>query len=638
MGLPETGRSAPERSFISHNDIARFVKRYFWTIALSILAMLSLAILYLLTTVPIYTAHAQILIDPKIPQALRQQTGETVFALDGAQVESEIAVLRSEKIASSLIEQLNLLDDPEFTGEDADSASAPPPAEPAAAKKDGASTEPAKKSPDKFVIARRAMAQFANNLDVRRSGLSYAIDVSFSSRDPDKAARIANATAETYIRDQLTTRAQAAAQGSEWLEGRIDQIRKQMNEAARRVQEFRAKRDYRLPAVRDRDGPRDAPSRGAAAAETGKAEAEPVKINTLEELESTAATYRKIYESFLQAYTESVQRQSYPVSNARVITLATRPLSKSYPRTTLVLAFAMVVGGLAGTGISLIRHSLDRSVRQGRQIRDEIGVECLGQVPRLGMMVSEPFLLRLERFAWSLVRKPKQPSPLSGYREVLDAPFSRFSDGLRAVKASVALASKTRPMRCIGITSALPREGKSTVASNFAALYSVAGTKTLLIDADVRNPSLSRDLAPHATSGLVDILADGSEPEKSIVRIDGGGLDLLPASNERQVLDSGALLGSREFKQLLTDLLKTYDMIVVDMPPIEPLVDGLALSSQLDGVIILAEWGETPLPLLADTVHALRKSHAKILGAVLTKVSIHVSELAGYRARGYTVQ
>src|SRR5690606_17845406 len=112
------------------------------------------------------------------------------------------------------------------------------------------------------------------------------------------------------------------------------------------------------------------------------------------------------------------------------------------------------------------------SVRQGRQIRDEIGVECLGQIPRLGVMVSEPFLLRLERFAWSLIRKPEQPSALSGYREVLDAPFSRFSDGLRAVKASVALASKTRPMRCIGITSALPREGKSTVASNLAALYS----------------------------------------------------------------------------------------------------------------------------------------------------------------------
>lgn len=636
MGIPESARSAPERSFISHNDIARFVKRYFWTIAASILVTLSAAILYLLTTTPIYTARAQILIDPKIPQVLRQQTGEAVFALDSAQVESEIAVLRSENIAASLIDQLHLLDDSEFTGKDE-----PPAAKQSAGsitgKKDATDAAPAKQPPVDFATKRRAMATLANNLDVRRAGLSYAIDVYYSSRDPAKAAKIANATAETYISDQLTTRAQAAAQGSNWLEGRIDKLRKQMNDAALMVQGFRAKRDYRFAPKRDMpddsattSGPRGTAAPAAPAANT--------QSNTLEELESTAATYRKIYESFLQAYTESVQRQSYPVSNARVITPATRPLSKSYPRTGLVLAFAIMAGLLAGTGISLIRHSLDRSVRQNREIRDEIGVECLGQVPRLGLMVSEPILLRLKRFLWSLVRKPEQPPALSGYREVLDAPFSRFSDGLRAVKAAIALASKTRPMRSIGITSALPREGKSTISSNLAALYSVAGTKALLIDADVRNSSLSRDLAPHATSGLVEILTDGTDVQSSIVRIDGVGLDLLPASGERQVLDSSSLLGSADLKKLLTDLQKTYDIIIIDMPPIEPLVDGLALSSQLDGVIVLAEWGETPLPLLADTVHSLRKSHAKILGAVLTKVAMHASELAGYRARGYMLQ
>jgi capsular exopolysaccharide synthesis family protein len=634
MGIPETGRSAPERSFISHNDIARFVKRYFWTIATSVLATLSAAILYLLTTTPIYTARTQILIDPKIPQVLRQQTGDAVFALDSAQVESEIAVLRSEKIATSVIEQLHLLNDPEFIGDDAETTAKQ--ATPTANKK-GAAGETPQKTPANFVTMRRAMSQLEGNLDVRRAGLSYAMDVYYSSRDPEKAAKIANAMAETYIRDQLTTRAEAAAQGSQWLEGRIDQLRKQMNDAALMVQEFRARRDYRF--VPKRETPAQGPAAQQGQQNQGNAaEGTRKEANTLEELESTAATYRKIYESFLQAYTESVQRQSYPVSNARIITPATRPLTKSYPRTTLVLAFAIVAGLLAGTGISLIRHSLDRSVRQSREIREEIGLECLGQIPRIGMMVSEPILLRLKRFLLSLVRKPEQPSPAGGYREVLDAPFSRFSDGLRAVKASVALASKTRPMRSIGITSALPREGKSTIASNLAALYSVAGTKTLLVDADVRNSSLSRELAPHATSGLVDILTDGIDAKSAIVRIDGAGLDLLPASGERQVLDSSSLLGSHELKQLLTELQKSYDIIVVDMPPIEPLVDGLALGSQLDGVIILAEWGETPLPLLADTVHSLRKSHAKILGAVLTKVAMHVSQLAGYRARGYTLQ
>ncbi len=160
---------------------------------------------------------------------------------------------------------------------------------------------------------RNAFARFAGGLAVRRVGLSYSIEVMFSATSPELAAKIANATANAYIAEQIGARAQSARQGGLWLEERIDHLRKQMNAAALQAQEFRAKRDYRI------SGPRG----GAVDPKAGTLEdSGSNRPNTLEELDSTAQTYRRIYESYLMAYTESVQKQSYPVSNARIITAA----------------------------------------------------------------------------------------------------------------------------------------------------------------------------------------------------------------------------------------------------------------------------------------------------------------------------
>jgi uncharacterized protein involved in exopolysaccharide biosynthesis len=162
-----------------------------------------------------------------------------------------------------------------------------------------------------------------------------------------RAARLANAFMRAYIDDQISVRAEAARQGSDWLEKRINALRLQMNESALKVQEFKARRDYSIlgrPASGDR-----APE--ANAAPKGFAE-------TLEELESTAMTYRRMFESALQAFTEAEQRQSYPVSNARVITAATPPTGHSYPRRRQTLVIAAMAGLIFGLGLALLREGL----------------------------------------------------------------------------------------------------------------------------------------------------------------------------------------------------------------------------------------------------------------------------------------
>ena len=139
------------------------------------------------------------------------------------------------------------------------------------------------------------LAIFQSKLGVNRVSVSYVIEISFTSRDPEKAARIANATADAYVREQLLSKIAAMEQGNEWLEARLNELRRKLNAATQAAQAFRARHDYSIP--------EGAPTDRTAI--TGEAGADKFEAPTLEELEATADTYRKLYGSVLEAFTSS---------------------------------------------------------------------------------------------------------------------------------------------------------------------------------------------------------------------------------------------------------------------------------------------------------------------------------------------
>jgi uncharacterized protein involved in exopolysaccharide biosynthesis len=300
--------------FVSLQHMLQFFRENVATIAAPVAIALAAMIVYLALTQPIYRADAQLLIDGHSPQLFGEQFGETGSRLDNASVESQLAILRSEQLALSVLKKTDL----------------PAP-----------SHAPKSSAPDPSQI-RQAVKTFQDGLRVRRMGIAYVIEVSFYSIDREEAERFADATIEAYIDDQVTSRGRAARQGSKWLEERIDELRVQMNATALKMQEFKAKRDYRII------------SKGEGGLSPEQQATVPTKpaTNTLEELESTASTYRKIYESYLQAYTESVQRQSYPLTNARIIARAIAV--QSHPRVFLLLLVALAAGATIGLGIALI--------------------------------------------------------------------------------------------------------------------------------------------------------------------------------------------------------------------------------------------------------------------------------------------
>ena len=337
-------------------DVIDFVYRYFKLIAATTLVGIAIAVGYMLTAASLYTAQGQLLIDVKVLHLATEQWREAGQVLDSAQIESQIAVLRSEPVAQSVVRHLNLQNDPAFLAAAAPSSGASGSTAPASASTTDGDTAEA----ERLMLA-TALVQ--NGLGIRRLGYSYVLEVSYTAPDPAFAARVANAYMQAYIDDQISMRAGAARHGSEWLEKRIGLLRLQMNEAALKVQEFKARRDYSII------------GRGPTGEGAEEAKAVPRKgiTETIEELEATAMTYRRMFESALQAFTEAEQRQSYAVDTARIIATAKPPTGKSYPKRKQALLVAIVLGMALGFGIALMREGwlfVAASRTRRRQLQD----------------------------------------------------------------------------------------------------------------------------------------------------------------------------------------------------------------------------------------------------------------------------
>lgn len=180
--------------------------------------------------------------------------------------------------------------------------------------------------------------------------------------------------------------------------------------------------------------------------------------------------------------------------------------------------------------------------------------------------------------------------------------------------------------RCIAITSATSNDGKSTVALNLAQSFAAAQKKTLLIDADMRNPSLHKALQLSNARGLSDVLRDGTDV--LVIRLENmPNLYLLPSG--RRPYDPSHLLGSEEMGHFLHAMREHFDMIIIDTPPVLPVSDAAMLSKHTDGMIIVVRYGVTYEGGAVRTRRALALANANLLGIVLNDIPVRISRQYG---------
>ena len=718
--------------YLTLRDVVAFGRRNLLLIALFTAAAVALAVYYVVTATPAYTATVRLYIDPEqVRIASSSSTGDD--NLGASEIESQVEIVRSEAIAASVIRDFDLARNPLFLEEPSIVQRARawartlllPPRPEEELTRDG--------------LLERAMNVFYSRLSVHRVGQSYVIQISYRSRDPVRAARIANATARAYIEASLAAKSGAAERGSRWLETRLAELSEKAKAAAASVAAFRAENELfeastiasleqqqlsgistqllearsqsaehaarlatidkllaasdlaevtvgdvlRNPTIArlrgeivaartahreavERYGADSPPARTAARAadelstgirdELGRIRqsydadlkvsrtrersvaAELARIKAvsgersqahveLAELESRANTYRRVYETVLQQFEAAVQKASFPVSDARIVTPATVPFSKSHPKSGLVVAMAAVLGAMSGLGVALIRQSLDRRIGGAGRLLREARVTLLGGVPRTRRVP------RVVPVPAGAAATPTHGADAPTHR--VDTPTHRveaapggagrspFLHALRGVKASVDLALPETGARVIGVTSMLPGEGRTTLAGHLALLYAAEGARTLLVEADPDGRSfLQPARAGRRETSLTHRPARGPDAYGAgSVATSGRTLEVRPAA----ALAPGgpaalALPGLALLKPQLRALRERHDMIVLDLPALERTADTRALSAQLDGLVVVCRYRKVKIDALVAALAGFGAARRKLLGVVVNRV------------------
>jgi succinoglycan biosynthesis transport protein ExoP len=363
----------------------------------------------------------------------------------------------------------------------------------------------------------------------------------------------------------------------------------------------------------------------------------------LHNLQSSAQTYRALYDNFLQRYMESVQQQSFPVTDARLITQATRPLGKSAPRSSLILTLAAMGGLILGAAVGLLRDISDRVFRTTGQVEDRLQADCISVVP---LVKGLPLAKAAPKFPLSPEEQAAGFAAFSGQGfisrdqsllwTIVDSPFSRFAEAIRAIKVAADLGKVVKETKVIGITSSLPNEGKSTVATALAELISHGGGRAILVDCDLRNPSLTRKLAPTAHAGLLDLIAGKAFLEDVICIEPATGLSFLPAVIHTRLAHTSEILASVATRKVFEKLRETYDYVIVDLSPLAPVVDVRAMTHLVDSFVFVVEWGRTKIDVAEHALGGARGVYENLLGIVLNKADMNVfGRYESYRGNYY---
>lgn len=327
----------------------------------------------------------------------------------------------------------------------------------------------------------------------------------------------------------------------------------------------------------------------------------------LAELERQAQAEKSLYENFLNRSKELAQ-MDFAQTDARIISPAEVPLSPSKPKKVLVVLAAIVLGSMLGVGLIMMLEALDSGFRTVGQLETQLGVAPLGLLGEL----------------------PHGENPA---HYVLDKPTGAFTEGVRAVRTAMQFANPDKPAQVVMVTSTVPQEGKSLFAISLAQLSAHGGAKVLLVDGDLRRPSVSKQLELKPKAGLAEVLVDKAKLKDVLLKMEKSDLHVLPSLPNTQF--SQELLSSQKMRDLLADWRKHYDLIVIDSPPVMAVADSITLAGLSDALVFMVRWGSTPRTLVANAVRQLRNCHVQITGCVLSRVDLEKQFAYGYGDYGY---
>ncbi|HZF75432.1 MAG TPA: polysaccharide biosynthesis tyrosine autokinase [Acetobacteraceae bacterium] len=696
-------------------------RRRNWLIA-CILVFPIIAVVAAYNITPRYTASTTVMFEPQEYAARELQSILRDESTTDAVLASQVEIIKSLSVARRIVRQFELTERPEFAWwlrdrDRADSvlfrardalAGAFASFLPGVA--EAVAPRPIAEPPPPELAEIQAAEAVQGVMDVQVVRNSRVLQIRFTSRDNQLAAGAANLAAELYIADQLESKFNAVRRANDWLDGRIAQLRQEVQRNEAQIAEIRsssgltrgvnaaigteqisrlnqdltearnqlAGAEARLSAARNAGGGADltalgsanlvqqraardearrefdrlsavlggghpdvraAASRLAAAeravgAETGRvvqaldaevragrarvqsletslreqetrlnrAQGAEIRLNALER--ETEAS-RSLLRAVLERSQSTISQTAIERPDGRILSPATVPGVPSFPKLSLFLAAALLLGTMFGLLLVWFLENADSTIRTGDESRAVLGLPCIALVPML-----KRGILGRHRVEDYVARKPLSP----------------FSESMRTLRAALWLGAD--PPRIVVVTAARPGEGKTTTAISLSRSAAMNGERVLLIDCDVRQPAIGRAFRAENAAGVTDLLL-GQATYEDIVRRDHlTGLDYIPAGAAE--VHSLGLFMSEAMAELLDRVRRDYDLVVLDAPPALAMADARVVSRLADATLLCVKWRDTPRSVVRNSLALLEDAKARVVGVALTQVDAKVHRRSGY--------
>lgn len=666
--------------------------RRFWIFVIVFALILGSAVAYANLAPRKYTSIATALIEPRHGDPVQQTAGAADQAPTSDVIDTQILSFDSPQLSARVVQALGLLDDPQFGG------AAPAQAVP---------LTPAQERERLTTAAGRLRGTVA----IRRAGQTALLQIAATTVSPTQSARIANEYVTQYLRTIAEANARAAVQMNQQINGRLDQLRREAEQADAALQAYKiahglmsaegatlaeqessalntqvqqqradlaekqsrlatarqqlrsggggsdvssvlssgtigalrnaeAESSRNLAQLRARYGPRhpsveqeekrlaDVQSKIQAESDRilssmqGEVNVASSKLSALQsgegqarsklaanaqaqvgfmELQRKDDAARTVYEAFLNKSRGTAARDGIEQPLASRASTAIPATAPSSPNVRLIYLIGLLGALVASTLAVATAEFLDSGIKTKADVERRLGARYLGSIPDLESTLDG-------------LRATEAPPEY-----IVSHPLSTFAEALRNLRASVTLRGNRRP-KVIAVTSALPREGKTTTALCLARTLALSGASTVLVDCDVRRHSASDALLGDREGRLLEVLAGDLPVEQALLRDESTDLQILGTSRAPQ--GGRDLLASDLVTALLNDLRGRFEYVVIDTAPVLGIADARLVASLADAVLLLARWRHTSLRAADTALDLLIGARAKVYGVALTQVDI----------------
>jgi capsular exopolysaccharide synthesis family protein len=337
----------------------------------------------------------------------------------------------------------------------------------------------------------------------------------------------------------------------------------------------------------------------------------PDKERQLARLTREADSLLGIYNFLLEKRHEAAIARESVFNNVRIVDMPVLPTTRASPNLLVNMLVGAFLAVLASLATAFFAEYLDRSIKTPEELEEISGLPLFAALPAFRSIRSR----ELRRMKSQMV--------------TIEKPHSVLAEGYRSLRANIRFAEFETPVRTFAITSAVLGEGKTTTSLNLAVVMAQAGSKVIVVDADMRRPASHVHLNGSLQPGITDILKTGVDWRQVVRRVEGvENLSVIHAGKKPE--NPGAILDSARFGTLLKELKENFDYVIFDVPPVLAVADAASFFRQLDAVFLLVQWRRCP----ADVVLAAR-DQVKRLGAELRGVIFNGFDARKVHRRGY---